>query len=177
MKSQDSTKEYSKNWHQKTKHIPKRREQIRVGKRRWYQKYREREIIKRKERYHKQREDPKEIIKYNKLCNERYYMNKDFKLKQLKAQRDRIRLLIIDHYSNGTMKCACCSISYYEFLGIDHIEGRRALGHAKNMTGTKLYRYLRRNGFPQGFQVLCLNCNWAKGHFGECPHQKVVVPW
>jgi hypothetical protein len=27
-------------------------------------------------------------------------------------------------------------------------------------------------GYPKdNFQLLCMNCNFAKGHRGECPHQ------
>lgn len=72
-------------------------------------------------------------------------------------------------YSVGEPKCACCGETTYQFLSIDHIEGggnehRRAVG--------KLYLWLRRNNFPEGFQVLCYNCNFAKGHYGSCPHEE-----
>jgi hypothetical protein len=34
------------------------------------------------------------------------------------------------------------------------------------------YRWLRKNGFPPGFQVLCYNCNQGKAlGGGVCPHQ------
>jgi hypothetical protein len=32
--------------------------------------------------------------------------------------------------------------------------------------------WLRRNKFPSGYQVLCHNCNFSKGHVGICPHEK-----
>lgn len=25
--------------------------------------------------------------------------------------------------------------------------------------------------YPAGFRLLCMNCNFAIGHFGSCPHQ------
>ena len=28
----------------------------------------------------------------------------------------------------------------------------------------------RKNNYPEGFQVLCSNCNFAKGKYGSCPH-------
>lgn len=37
--------------------------------------------------------------------------------------------------------------------------------------GPHLYRWLRRQGYPGGFQVLCANCNMAKDRPGGCPHQ------
>lgn len=33
-----------------------------------------------------------------------------------------------------------------------------------------MYRWLRNHGYPLGFRVLCMNCNFALGKFGYCPH-------
>ena len=85
----------------------------------------------------------------------------------------------IRHYSNGTMKCACCGENHVEFLVIDHIHGGGnkhrellkkmvGLGHGG---GYKFGRYLRRNGYPKGYRVLCHNCNMTLANFGYCPHQ------
>jgi hypothetical protein len=31
---------------------------------------------------------------------------------------------------------------------------------------------LCKNGFPKGFQTLCMNCNWGKyRNGGQCPHK------
>jgi hypothetical protein len=69
--------------------------------------------------------------------------------------------------------CACCGESEIAFLTIDHInndgaEHRRSSKFAK---ANRLYRWLRDNNYPQGFQVLCSNCNTAKNVVGVCPHQ------
>lgn len=69
--------------------------------------------------------------------------------------------------------CACCGESRIEFLAIDHINGgggkhRRETGGG----GSNFYRWLRNNNFPEGFRVLCHNCNQAIGHFGHCPHER-----
>ena len=67
--------------------------------------------------------------------------------------------------------CACCGEATPEFLTIDHIhnngaEHRRLVPAAKN-----LYQLLRREGFPkEDYQLLCMNCNFAKGKYGVCPH-------
>ena len=67
--------------------------------------------------------------------------------------------------------CGCCGESDIKFLTIDHIAGggRRHTGAIK----TTLYAWLRREGFPKGFQTLCWNCNAAKHIYGRCPHQEV----
>jgi hypothetical protein len=69
--------------------------------------------------------------------------------------------------------CRCCGESTDELLSIDHIEGggnqhRKAI----NRYGTDMYRWLKAQGFPPGFRVLCHNCNLARGRYGYCPHEE-----
>lgn len=70
-------------------------------------------------------------------------------------------------------KCACCGETNPAFLELDHIKGdgaeRRRL---KEPTGIDLCRVLCRTGYKDvGLQVLCSNCNSAKGRYGYCPHK------
>lgn len=100
----------------------------------------------------------------------KYYQDhKDVILQQGKAYRDRVRQKVFDYFGN---KCACCGETEPKFLTIDHINGggnvqRKKLGKS----GFVMYKWLIKNNFPDGFQLLCYNCNCAKGFFGECPHQ------
>ena len=68
--------------------------------------------------------------------------------------------------------CACCEESMLKFLTLDHIEGRKKMGHGKLLIGHKLRGWATENDYPDTLQVLCYNCNMAKGLFGKCPHQK-----
>ncbi len=79
----------------------------------------------------------------------------------------QLRIEVLDAYGS---RCACCGETEPKFLAIDHIDGggnahRREIG-----VGSNIYSWLRQNGYPEGFQVLCHNCNNAKGFYGECPH-------
>jgi hypothetical protein len=73
----------------------------------------------------------------------------------------------------GGCHCVWCGEADIQALCIDHINNdgashRKALG-AKctgNITGERFYRWLRRNHYPKGFQVLCFNCNQAKSRNG-----------
>jgi hypothetical protein len=83
-----------------------------------------------------------------------------------------LRSNVISHYSNNMMICMCpgCNENHLDFLTIDHIdnngsEHRKQLG---NVGGTGLYKWLIKNNFPTGFQVLCMNCNFSKGKHGKC---------
>lgn len=89
-----------------------------------------------------------------------------------RAWHHRLRLQCLLHYSRGTLKCACCGEGMVDFLTIDHVNNdgckhRKTIGGASNICA-----WLKRNGFPNGFQVLCFNCNSAKGAYGVCPHQR-----
>lgn len=92
-----------------------------------------------------------------------------------KKTRWQLKTEIINHYSNGTMQCACCGEKHIEFLSINHINGggnkhRREIGMSGG--GVTFYRWLAKNNFPEGFNVLCYNCNLSLGHCGYCPHQR-----
>ena len=82
---------------------------------------------------------------------------------------NQIKEGIFEHY--GT-ECECCGETQIEFLSIDHINGggnkhRRDLGG-----GTSFFKWLRDENYPPGFRVLCMNCNWALGRLGYCPHNE-----
>lgn len=66
--------------------------------------------------------------------------------------------------------CACCSEAQPMFLQIDHINGRHSADGKEKLFGGPMYRKLRNAGWPSGYQVLCANCNFAKGMYGTCPH-------
>ena len=97
--------------------------------------------------------------------------------KRTKAQRReqkrgyfrRLKRLVIDHYGG---KCACCGDAHMKFLTINHIEGggRKHLKSIKRK-GNTFYVWLKVNGWPEGFNVLCMNCNLSMGAYGYCPHQ------
>jgi len=87
-----------------------------------------------------------------------------------KTWRWKARLRMIDAYGG---KCACCGETEPAFLTIDHINND---GYTKRLegqgVGAMLYKDLERRGWPKDeYQLLCMNCNFAKGHFGSCPHK------
>lgn len=83
--------------------------------------------------------------------------------------RDAAKDRVFEHYGES---CGCCGESTRVFLAIDHIENNGAQHRREvNVSGDSVYRWLVRNDFPEGFQTLCHNCNWAKYALGSCPHQ------
>ena len=91
--------------------------------------------------------------------------------------RPAIKLKVFSHYSkkisnSDTPICACCEYSDIRFLVLDHIHSRKNLSELeKRLSGSGLYEYVFKKGFPKEFQVLCHNCNNAKSDKRYCPHQ------
>jgi hypothetical protein len=84
----------------------------------------------------------------------------------------RLKLEVLKHYGNG--QCECCGEGHEAFLTIDHVEGsgsRHRRTHTGGKGGEAFYRWLKKNGFPKGYRVLCFNCNFAIWRLGTCPHQ------
>lgn len=145
------------------------REKLNAWKRAYHQRHKERLNKKRNERYYEQKKDPEWVKRLNTRQLEYKNKNKVRILKRYKELRDFLKLEVFSYYSNGKPKCACCGIYEIKFLSIDHIHDDGA-EHRKKVPMSQLYRWLKRNNWPNGFQVLCMNCNFAKGHFGKCPH-------
>lgn len=82
------------------------------------------------------------------------------------------RRAILVHYGGSPPKCACCGDDTYDFLTIDHIDGNGAKHRREVVKTLGICRWLIKNNFPSGFQILCMNCNFAKGKYGACPHAK-----
>lgn len=92
-------------------------------------------------------------------------------------QRTRLqkkREIVLFYYGGNPPHCACCGEKEIKFLSIDHINGD-GNKHRLEIFGTKkggsISIWLIRNGFPEGYQVLCHNCNMAKAFYGGCPHK------
>ena len=104
---------------------------------------------------------------------EKYYReNKGRLLKEQREKRQELKRSILALYSNSEdPKCVRCGITDVDILCVDHIENngnkhRRQLG-----VGWDFYAWLKRNGYPEGYQTLCFNCNMKKRR----EHEKVKV--
>ena len=78
------------------------------------------------------------------------------------------RQYVIDRYGGI---CACCGEHRYEFLCFDHKDNGRG-NPAKRLKhgGNGIWPLLVKEDYPDYIQILCHNCNMAKGNHGICPH-------
>lgn len=98
--------------------------------------------------------------------------NPDADSKQRKKRYTAYREEALHHYGGVIPKCACCEESHKEFLALDHIEGGGNIHRKETGKGFAFYLWLRKNGYPPLFRILCHNCNSSMGYYGYCPHQK-----
>jgi hypothetical protein len=78
------------------------------------------------------------------------------------------RLKVLTHYSNGTVSCKVCGIKDIRVLSIDHINGN-GKAHFRQIGHNRIYDWLIKNNFPEGYQVLCMNHQFIKRHVNnEC---------
>lgn len=89
-----------------------------------------------------------------------------------KSRYVQIKKEAIEHYGG---KCHCCGETEILFLQIHHTnndgaEHRRQI-ERESHGRVPMVLWLKRNGYPDGFQILCANCNIAMFVAGSCPHQ------
>ena len=114
--------------------------------------------------------------KHSEYVKEWRRKNRDKFLATQKRGYAKMRLETLVRYCGDPPECACCGETEVVFLAIDHISGggnihRRKIDPDGKIGGNGFGYWLKKNGWPKGFQVLCFNCNWAKSH-GGCPHNK-----
>lgn len=157
-------------------------EKAKENKKEYYVKNKKTLNENNKDWYAKNRE---KVLAFNKECYSRnkkpiLERNREWRLKnkeKIKIWWHNLKLKVLIHYSGDPPKCACCGESEYNFLQIDHVNGggNRHRKSIKVKCGSKFYYWLWKNNFPEGYQVLCANCNWGKRmNNGVCPHKKEI---
>lgn len=149
-------------------------------------------ISKPLSQYHKSKANPNGVVRYCKTCvsalhkvyrkehlalyRERSLIyNKNNREKLAERQRKNNRFLRAEAFfaysPTKEPSCACCGMTGYDFLSLDHINNDGAAHRRTNPESKALARWARKNNYPPVIQVLCMNCNFAKGKYGFCPHK------
>lgn len=84
---------------------------------------------------------------------------------------ERRRTIALNHYyrlqdaailAYGGYQCSWCGIDEPMVLTLDHVNNDGNVKRKGEGQGAALYRGLRDRGYPDGYAVLCMNCNHAK---------------
>lgn len=109
-------------------------------------------------------------IKEESLFPKSFGDNRKNRCKACYGRRERAKLKL-DMLNALGWVCYCCGEDHPLMLTLDHVKND---GHTyrEQYNEQQIYRLARKSGWPKDeYQVLCMNCNFAKGHFGECPHK------
>ena len=137
-----------KEWYKNNK------EQRNLTGRIWYKNNKEQKGLVGKKWYENNKERRKLIGRSN------YSKNKEsYRLAHMRY-RHSLRLEAINVYGGALCKCgesrvSALTIHHKDNNGANH---RRKLGLGSNT----LIKWLKKNNFPPGFEVLCFNCNWLE---------------
>ena len=76
---------------------------------------------------------------------------------------------VMAFYSKQEMRCALCGYSNIDCLTIDHIECNGAARRKISYNIDNAEKLVKRN-FPDGFRILCRNCQWIE--YGKYKKEK-----
>ena len=86
-----------------------------------------------------------------------------------RRRRRRLKQAIVAHYGGA---CVCCGEHELDFMSVDHINGGGTEHRRTLRGGGRFYKWLMDQNFPDGYQILCFNCNYSKYLGGVCAHKR-----
>uniref|UniRef100_A0A6M3IPK7 Uncharacterized protein n=1 Tax=viral metagenome TaxID=1070528 RepID=A0A6M3IPK7_9ZZZZ len=82
-----------------------------------------------------------------------------------REKREQLKVEVLTYYGKGQLVCVHCGFNTVQALTLDHIQ---PLGSkVKRPTGINFYNRLKQQGYPEGYQTLCANCQMIKMFKGE----------
>lgn len=78
----------------------------------------------------------------------------------------------------GGSVCSCCGENRNEFLTIEHTDRAGAAHRKEDPSAKNIYIWLTQHNFPDGYEILCLNCNVGRHASPDntCPHTRSLTP-
>jgi hypothetical protein len=112
-------------------------------------------------------------VEANGYGKKNYPKYKESKREYQRRLTTKYKTTFLEMYGNA---CSCCGEAIYDFLTIEHKQGQEKL---TRRTGLVAYRDAVKEYRPDLYEVLCWNCNCAKGKLGYCPHRppETVTPY
>lgn len=147
-----ATREYNRQYHQEHK------AEIKERKRLYRQRNKGKMKVLDRASYLRNAESKRQ------LSRDKYYRNREKLVPQQKEWRKSLKIEVLTHYGGGEAACVTCGENRLACLSIDHINGGGAkLRHERKISsGPGFYSWLKQNGFPEGHQTLCMNCQFIK---------------
>lgn len=117
----------------------------------------------------------KQHLEYGRKVSANFRKNHPDRVQKLHEERGsvyeynyhhKLKQEVLSAYSKDHDHPACCNCGFDNIhaLQLDHINGggRQHRISLASQGSHNIYQWLRREGYPKGYQVLCANCNWIK---------------
>lgn len=78
---------------------------------------------------------------------------------EMRSLHSRYKQLVFNHYGSF---CIHCYENDTNVLEMDHINNGGCKHRIKDQYSKNIFEWLVKNDYPEGFQVLCVNCNRIK---------------
>lgn len=121
----------------------------------------------RKKEYYQQNRG--KILQYQRTSekNKQYNLiHRDIRMARAEAQKLNQKIDVLTYYGGGKLACVKCGFDNIHALSIDHINGGGGQ-HRNRLSHNNFYRWLQREGYPTGYQTLCMNCQFIKRFEGR----------
>ena len=97
---------------------------------------------------------------YEKYGRPSHLRNRGERLEAALDRRQLVRIVALTWYGNGKLACIWCGYDQLPALSLDHVNDT---GYKETRgSGWNLYKKLITEGFPFGYQTLCMNCQYLK---------------
>ncbi len=91
-----------------------------------------------------------------------------------KEWRVELKVEVLGHYGKGRVACVQCGESRLACLSIDHINaGGKSHRKELNAYGYRFYKWLKLADLPEGYQTLCMNCQFIKVVFDRAKSKEM----
>lgn len=89
-----------------------------------------------------------------------------------KRVRIKLRQQLLEKFGDA---CACpgCNESIPNLLTVDHKNNEGVKDKKRIPNQEARWKHILKYGSKDDFQILCHNCNWGRGMYGQCPHLKL----
>ena len=100
----------------------------------------------------------------NQATTEYYRADPEYARWRQTQQMLRLKRTVLSFYGSGKCACVTCGEERIECLSIDHVNGNGRQHRIKIglKAGGNFYLWLRKQGYPEGYQTMCMNCQFVK---------------
>lgn len=93
---------------------------------------------------------------FREYARKSYWKHRD----KILEKRRKLKEEVLTRYGGRKLACVICQEVRMDCLSIDHVEGRGK--EHRSRVGAHMYQWLKSNNYPEGYQTLCMNCQWIK---------------